>query len=59
GIIEAFVSDPPWDPDSFPDDAALTAKFSALAGPVLGADETQRLAGTILSLSRAPVARLA
>ncbi|OYY12030.1 MAG: 2-methylcitrate dehydratase [Rhizobiales bacterium 35-68-8] len=59
GIIEAFVSDPPWDPDSFPDDGALTAKFSALAGPVLGADETHRLAGTILSLSRAPVARLA
>lgn len=59
GTFEETVADPPWEPETFPDDGALTAKFIGLTAPVIGAEQTDRMARAILSLSGAPHARLA
>lgn len=58
GTFEATIADPPWEPETFPGDAALIEKFTGLTAPVIGTAEAERLAQTILSLSSAPRARL-
>ncbi len=45
---------PKGEPDNFLTDAELRAKFTGLAGPVLGADRTERLAEAIITLDTAP-----
>ena len=52
GDFEMMVRDPSGEPDSFPDRAALEAKFLALAKPVLG-DQARALADAVLSLEAA------
>ena len=53
GAFERLVPDPSGEPQSFPDEAALQAKFMALAEPVLGAGAA-RLADAMLTLERQP-----
>ena len=51
GDFELMVRDPSGEPESFPDRAALEAKFLALAEPVLG-DGARALADAILGFER-------
>jgi 2-methylcitrate dehydratase PrpD len=51
GDFELSVRDPSGEPGSFPDRAALEAKFLALAEPVLG-EGARRLADRVLALER-------
>jgi 2-methylcitrate dehydratase PrpD len=51
GEFELLVRDPSGEPESFPDRAALQAKFLALAGPVLG-EGASDLAEAVLGLER-------
>ena len=50
------VPDPSGEPDTFPDSAALAAKFDALAGPVLNADSAA-LQAKLAALAGAPSVR--
>ena len=52
GEFELMVRDPSGEPESFPDRAALEAKFLALAEPVLG-ERARALAEGVLSLETA------
>ncbi|MFG1372493.1 MmgE/PrpD family protein [Xanthobacter oligotrophicus] len=52
GIFERTVPDPSGEPETFPDDAALRAKFMTLSAPVIGATAAGALADAILILSR-------
>ncbi len=56
GAFRARIPDPSGEPDSFPDEAALRAKFLGLAEPVLGA-EAAGLADHILRLGEKGAAR--
>ena len=49
GDFDLMVTDPSGEPESFPDRAALQAKFLALAGPVLG-EGAWRLTEAVLAL---------
>ena len=49
GVYERAIPDPSGEPESFPDDDALRAKFMTLAGPALG-ERTGLLARAILDL---------
>jgi 2-methylcitrate dehydratase PrpD len=52
GLFERAVKDPPGEPESFPDDDAMMAKFLTLAEPVLG-PAADRFAQVVLGLDRA------
>jgi len=49
GVHELAIPDPSGEPDSFPDEDALRAKFMTLAGPALG-ERAGLLAGAVLDL---------
>ena len=49
--LSRSAPDPSGEPDLFPTDEALSAKFAALSTPVLRA-RTEAVAGAILGLSR-------
>lgn len=51
GAIERRIADPSGEPETFPDEAAVVAKFALLAEPVLGGGAA-RLADLVLSLER-------
>lgn len=50
GTFTALIADPSGEPETFPADAALDEKFTALAGPVLG-ERTVPLAQAILGIT--------
>jgi 2-methylcitrate dehydratase PrpD len=49
GLLERIVADPPGEPSSFPDAAAMQHKFLQLARPVLG-ERATRFADAVLAL---------
>jgi 2-methylcitrate dehydratase PrpD len=55
--LEERVTHPLGDPENFPADAALRAKFRALAGRVLPAAQVERLAAAVADLPRADTVR--
>ncbi|MFG1204622.1 MmgE/PrpD family protein [Xanthobacter aminoxidans] len=58
GVFERTIPDPSGQPETFPDDAALRAKFMTLSGPVIGADAASALADSILTLSSSDAVKL-
>jgi 2-methylcitrate dehydratase PrpD len=51
GALERAIADPSGEPDHFPSDATLEAKFTTLARPVIGID-ARALAHMILAISK-------
>ncbi|MFG1394820.1 MmgE/PrpD family protein [Xanthobacter agilis] len=58
GVFERTIPDPSGEPETFPNDAALRAKFMTLSGPVIGADAAGALADAILTLSSSDAVKL-